>query len=389
MSSYLKIFFSLLRLVSIPVLNFLTLLLGIHFYGKENWGEFINISIWIYFIAFIAKWSGQNFMIKAFSQKPSNIYAVFYSNCIERSVFLLLFMFMFFAFPFKLCVASFFLLITIFVYNSFDSLIVYHQKFKTQLFAEIIGLSFIYLSFLFYDFYNLETIIYLFCISFLIRILIVTIRFKLPTRNIKLKISLQNIITSFPYFLIGFSGWLASKIDIYIISFYFSKKELSEYQLLIACFIMLQAIPAYIILPINKHLFRMTRTTTKKIKRNLILSAFPIVFLFTVLIWIFLEQFMHQEFSLPMYFFVALSTIPSFIYSIDIVQLFRMNKEKAIMKFSFIAVVVNIILMILLIPTMGLLGVIVTICISQWLYLLLISNAYRKVQPLKLEHVLN
>jgi hypothetical protein len=111
MNRYLHLFFSLLKMVTVPLLNFLTLFLGIKFYGKENWGEFISISIWIFFIAFVAKWSGQNYLLKEFSKNTSNYLNIFYSNIIERSVLLLLSMVLFFIFPFQEALSAVILLI--------------------------------------------------------------------------------------------------------------------------------------------------------------------------------------------------------------------------------------------------------------------------------------
>jgi hypothetical protein len=128
MNRLLQLFFSLTKLVSVPLISFLTLFLGIHFYGKENWGEFISVTIWIYFLAFLAKWSGQNYMIRAMSKNTTNYMSLFYSNMLERSIFLLPSILFFLTYPFSIAAASLILLIVVFVYNSFDALIIYKQK---------------------------------------------------------------------------------------------------------------------------------------------------------------------------------------------------------------------------------------------------------------------
>ena len=101
MNRFSQLFFSILKLVSIPIINFLTLFLGIKFYGKENWGEFISIAIWIYFFAFLAKWSGQNYLVKEFSKNPSKVWEIFYSNLLERSCLLITSFLLFLFFPSK------------------------------------------------------------------------------------------------------------------------------------------------------------------------------------------------------------------------------------------------------------------------------------------------
>lgn len=372
MNRFLQLFFSLLRLVTIPLFNFLILFLGVNFYGKENWGLFISISIWIYFLAFISRWSGQNYLIKEFSKNTSNYLSLFYSNTIERSLLLLPSLVLFLFYPMPIALYSITLLILIFIYNTFEILIVYKQRLELQFIVEIIGIGIIFIGFCLLPNFNLSHILLLFCLSFLFKIIILLFNFKLKLNDITLHFSTQNLITSFPFFLIGLSGWLTSKCDIYITSYFFSKKELAEYQILINCFTLLQAIPAYLILPINKHLFRIPEKSILKIKSKISYFTLPIVLTTTVSIWLLLKLVFQINFSFLIYFFAALSTVPTFFYTVDILQFYRKEKEKIIIKYSFTSIILNLLMSIILIPYFKILGVVIAVCISQWLYLFLI-----------------
>jgi O-antigen/teichoic acid export membrane protein len=378
MNKYLQLFFSLLKMVSVPLLNFLTLLLGIKFYGKENWGAFISISIWIYFIAFIAKWSGQNYLIKEFSKNTSNYLTIFYSNIFERSILLIPSVFLFLYFPFSIVISSIVLLLLLFIYNSYDVLLIYNQKLQLQFITEIIGFVILFIGFYLFPVFNLTTIIYLFCLSFLVKISLLFFNFNHSFKAISLQISLSNLFKTIPFFLIGFSGWLASKCDIYVVSYFFSKKELSEYQMLISCFLLLQAIPAYLVLPINKHLFRLPQNAIKKIKNKLIWFTLPIIVLSSILIWFVLSSLVRIQLSFLIYFFAAFSAVPTYFYIVDVMQLYKKNKEKKIIKFSFITAFLNLIALILLVPNFRILGAIISICLAQWLYLFFILKENSK-----------
>lgn len=378
MNRYLQLFFSMLKMVSGPLINFLTLFLGIKFYGKENWGEFISISIWIFFVAFIAKWSGQNYLLKEFSKNTSGYLNIFYSNVLERSVFLLPSMVLFFVFPFHVALSAVIVLVLLFIYNSYEVLIVYNQKFQLQFIAEITGMIIIFIGFFLFPEFNLTTIFYVFSISYLTKSVFLFLNFNHSFKNICIGFSYKNLIQSFPFFLIGFSGWLASKCDIYVVSGFFFKKELSEYQMLISCFLMLQAIPAYLVLPINKHLFRLPQNVIKKIKKKLIWFALPIIVLSSFLIWFVMSYLVHIQFSFIIYFFAAFSTVPTFFYIVDVMQLYKKNKEKEIMKLSFITAFLSLIALFLLVPNFRILGAIISICLAQWLYLFFILKENSK-----------
>lgn len=365
-------------MVSVPLLNFLTLFLGIKFYGKENWGEFISISIWIYFIAFIAKWSGQNYLIKEFSKNTSAYLNIFYSNILERSLLLVPSIILFFVFPFQVALSAVILIVLLFIYNSFEALIIYNQKFQLQFLTEITGMIIIFIGFVIFPVFSLTTIFYVLGVSCLVKICMLLVTFKPSFGKINISFSFMNLAHTFPFFLIGFSGWLASKCDIYVVSIFFFKKELSEYQILISCFLMLQAIPAYLILPVNKHLFRLSQISIKKIKKKLALIAVPIVVLSSLLIWFVLTFFIQIQFSFLIYFFAILATVPAFLYAVDMMQLYKKNKEKIIIKLSFITASLNLILLFLLTPNFRILGAIISICIAQWLYLLFIIKENNK-----------
>lgn len=365
-------------MVSVPLLNFLTLFLGIKFYGKENWGEFISISIWVFFIAFVAKWSGQNYLIKEFSKNTSTYLSIFYSNILERGVLLFPGIALFFIFPFQEALSAVILLILLFIYNSYEALIVYNQKFQLQFLAEITGMIVIFIGFVVSPVFSLTTIFYVLGVSYLVKICMLLVAFKPSFEKINISFSFMNLGHTFPFFLIGFSGWLASKCDIYVVSIFFSKKELSEYQILISCFLMLQAIPAYLILPVNKHLFRLSQIPIKKIKKKLALIALPIIFVSSLLIWFIITFFIQIQFSFLIYFFATLATFPTFFYVVDMMQLYKKNKEKIIMKLSFVTAGLNLIMLFLLTPNFRILGAIISICIAQWLYLLFIIRENNK-----------
>lgn len=372
MNRFLQLCFSLLRLVTLPLFNFLLLFLGVKFYGKENWGVFISISIWIYFLAFLARWSGQNYLIKEFSKNTSNYLSIFYANIIERSLLLLPSLILFVFFPPSITCYSIILLILIFIYNSYEILVIYKQKLELQFLSEIIGLVIIFTGLYFIPDFKLSSILMLFSFSFLVKIIILVFNFKLKFNEISLNFSFQNLKKTFPFFLVGFSGWLASKCDIYVAAYFLTKKELAEYQMLINCFVIIQALPAYLVLPINKHLFRMPKKAISKIKLRMLFLTVPIVTIATFLIWLFLKITFQINFSCLIYFFAALSVVPTFFYTVDILQFYRKGKENKIVYYSFFSIFLNLAMSIILIPQFKILGIVISVCISQWLYLFLI-----------------
>ena len=44
-----------------PVCNFLIIVFGIKTFGKENWGSFITVMIWVLFTTFILSWGNRDY----------------------------------------------------------------------------------------------------------------------------------------------------------------------------------------------------------------------------------------------------------------------------------------------------------------------------------------
>ncbi|MFN3967660.1 hypothetical protein [Flavobacterium sp.] len=379
MNRAFQIVYFLARMFSIPAFNVLTLTVGIHLFGKENWGEYISVSIWVFLISFLAKWSGQTHIIREFSQNPSQIFTIFYSNFIERSVFLSLTLLLFLFTSYNVAIASTLLVILIYVYNSLENLLVYFQKFKTQIVIEIIGFLSLLVGLLAIHSYDLESVIYVFAVSFLFRIIMAAFAIQLPKTKPNLKVNFQNLYKTFPFFLIGFSGWLASKIDLYIVSFYFSKVKLAEYQLFITCFLMVQSLSGLALIPFYKHLYRLPQYVIAKINQNIRFLALPLVGFASLLIWLALENYYSIGYPVLYYILAACASLASFYYSVTALQLYRTNKEKKMVLIGFLTIGIQSLVTLILIQLLNVLGVLLSILIAQWLYLFLINREIKKI----------
>ena len=354
-----------------PIFNFITIAIGISQFGKEDWGILINILLWIFFLSFIAGWGNKEFLIRKFSTSPSTIYNDFYLNFFSRSIFLILSPILFFFFPPTISFLSFFLLILFYCYQSLDSLVVYHQVFFSQLIAESLGFLIVLVYIIYAPSFKLSSVLLVYCLAFTIKLCYLIYQLKLWKTPITFHFSIKDLYGSLYFFLLGFSGWLLSKIDIYIASYYLPKARLSEYQLLITAFLMLQAISALVVVPFTKHIYRLPKNSTIKLKFLLNYIALPLIGIGTFIIWLVLEYIIHLEISLTAYILGGTMTLPSFFYIIDIYEYYKIKQEKKIIIFNFSAAILNFILILLLINTYQFIGILISNCIIQWVLLII------------------
>ena len=102
--------------------------------------------------------------------------------------------------------------------------------------------------------------------------------------------------------------------------------------------------------------------------------AIPIVLVGSISIWIVLEQWVQLGLNWKIYLISLIASLPAFYNVIPILNLYKTNHEKKVLLSNIITAIINMILTILLLPKYGILGVLISVCISQWLYLMIIKR---------------
>jgi len=342
MNKLVKIILNIARSISVSAFNFLIAIIGIKYLGKNNWGAFVQVLLWVYFVAFIANFGNKDFLLREFSKYPSKIHAYFVTSFISRAIFLLLSFLLIAFFPIKIALLGMLLSILIYTYQSLESLIIYNQKFLTQLIAEVFGFALI-CSFIFYvKQLTTQNLILAYCIAFLLKISIILFSITIDFKQTKFTFSLKQI------------------------------------QLLITAFLMLQGFSAMIIYPFSKHLFRLKHQTIGKIKRILIIVCFPIIIVSTFLIWFIFEKVIHLNLATNLYIIGAISALPIYFFIVDIFMLYKEKRETKVMYINFVAAFLNLIMTLLLIPIYGIKGAILSVLITQYALLFLYKFKFVK-----------
>lgn len=355
-----------------PVLNFLIIILGIRQFGKEDWGTLIHISVWISLLAFVLNWGSKDYLIRKYSANPSKVNHFFFSGFFSRNLLLPLGLVFLFFFPTQIGLSALLLVFLSHCYSSLDSLVVYHQKFGAQLTAEILGfgvvLSGIYLS----PDFTLIKFLQLYCLSFLIKNIFLFSALNIWKFQGKMVLSLDQFGESLPFFLLGLSGLLGSKADLYIVNASLPKDSISDYQLLTTAFLMLQSVSGLIISPVNKQFYRSQNQTIDKLKLIFKKIAVPIVIVGGIGIWLILEKWVKLGVDFKLYGVGLMASLPSFYYIVPVFNLYKKKQEKKVLLANVIVALSNALVTFSLLPKFGILGAMISFCFSQWLYLGLI-----------------
>ena len=375
-----KIGINTLRGVLLPVFNFCILSFGILKFGKADWGIILNILVWTSLFTFLLNWGNRDYLIKKFSFNPSKIYTDFYTIFFSRFLLVFLCFPIFLLYPFEKAFLGFVIIILGFVINSFDSLYVFKQQFKEQLVVDFIGFLLLFVSFFFLTEFSVLNILTIYCFAYFLKSILSFFLLKLNKTNFHFKISLNELKVSFPFFLIGLSGLLSSKIDLYFANSILDPEKITIYQTLTTSFILLHAVPGFVTISVSKHIMRASEKLLSKIERILLLLAVPISLLGSFAIAVFLKFALKIE--LEWYYFLIgfLSCIPLYITSILTLQLYKHNLEKKVVISGFISATSNLILCFLL-SQFGILGFFISFSVTQWIFLICIKCFLKNVSP--------
>lgn len=358
-----------------PLVNFSVLFFGIKYFGKESWGALINVMIWVFFFSLILNWGNKDYLLRKYSETPHHMMHFFYSNFLTRSFLLVTCLILFLFFPTTIAFYAILLIILLHCYRSLDSLVIFFQQFEMQLAAEFLGLLILLGGILYVEAFDLKTFLILYCWTYCLKIVWLFWKLQLWNKPFTFQLSTDEFKGGFLFFCIGFSGWLVSKIDVYVVDFYFSHTTLSEYQMFMSSFLILQALPTLIIMPFTKHVYRLPHLKMQQLKLKLSLISIPLISLGTFFIWVILNYFLNLNLHYTYYFLGGLSTIPCFLYSLDVMELYKAHFETKVVYINLIGAILNIVLLVIFIEEYQIIGVISSICIVQWVLLWMYKKA--------------
>jgi O-antigen/teichoic acid export membrane protein len=185
-----------------------------------------------------------------------------------------------------------------------------------------------------------------------------------------LKVDFNLLKLGLPFTLLAITGFLQSKVDLYVLNFYRDKATLGNYQIISGLFVFSQSIAGIIALPYIKNIFRMSATAIIKIK-NLLKWFGLIGSIITTIAIYFVLKIYEIELSLKGYVFGFFISFLCYLYTIDLYVLLKQNKEFTIVKISTLCLIINLLLSILFLSLgMNLEGVLLANAICQFIAVL-------------------
>lgn len=366
--------FNVLRHLLVPLSQFILAKVAIDQQGTTFWGQIVGIMIYVQLAAMLTSWGQKEYSLREMSLNPAKERHIWNRTFWTRTPLLLAGILIL-----SLSIPSYAIgpvivwTCSLFAIQSFESLVL--ARNKTQAF----GISEIVISFLFiaiiwwlrdYEF-MVGQVLWLLAGVNLARALYSLMVFR-STLIFQIAFDWGFFKKSLPFFLLGLSGMLFSKVDLYVADFYLSESDLGQYQLFITAFIQIQAMAGFILMPFAKNLFRLRISQILSLAFRFFLFGILITSIGALAIRFLLKEVYSIELEHQVYALGFLFASSTFFCLPIIHYLYGQKLEKRILVLNWSGFVLNLTLSIALIIPLGFKGLILATAIAQ----LLISVVY-------------
>ncbi len=347
---FIPILLNIIRSILTPMLTLILSYIIINNFSKTLWGNFVEIQLYFFIALIFADWGTKTYLQKAFSNNPSNMIANWQQQFLARiPIALLCLVGLFFFIELDNIFFLVFWFLSAFFFNSFLSILFYNRDYILLIIIEVS--SFLLLNTLFIitkEDLTINKFIVFYAIYIFYKAIIVSIKYHKFLKFKTVQINITDLKFGFPFLLIGITGFLHSKIDLYTYSFFSNSIALGEYQIISSFFIFSQSAVTILLFPYIKNIYRINLKSLKKLRVKL---AFFGIFINTFII-ILIAYLLRKYFLINLTFIEYIAgffiSYPSYIYSIKVFEFFKLNKEKRVVIISIIGLLLNFTLSITL-----------------------------------------
>src|SRR5215510_5160164 len=171
-------------------------------------------------------------------------------------------------------------------------------------------------------------------------------------------------------FLLGFSGILQSRMDLYCVNYFLPKGKVGQYQVFANVMTYWQSLAAFILIPFVKNMYRLPEGSILKIETRLFVFGIVMLVPALALTHVILSGLYHFTISFSILLFGGLLVLPVYLYVPIIYVLYRASLQSAVLTISLLGAVVSLSLNLALLPRVGMIGAVLASTAAQWLMLI-------------------
>jgi O-antigen/teichoic acid export membrane protein len=365
----------------LPIFSIAISFFAIRLTSVELWGEFVSVMIIVQFVAHLASWGNKDYLLREFSRFPGRIAENWQISLLTRLVLLCGLCLIMVLLGYSWLRVSLMILWTagIVIVQSYESLVLYRKAFLFSLWVETGAIFLLIIGVVSVGANNtIDKLLLLFAVIQILKAVIYVGRFREILSEFSIRIDLQYFRLAFPFFLLGFSGLLASRIDLYAVSYYMEERDVARYQVFINLMLYLQSVSAFIVTPYVKNIYRMENQTISKISRRLFVFGIVILIPALIIVYWLLITLYDIRFSVEFLALGGAFVLPIYAYLPLIHRLYKLNRTGIVLVVNLVGAGANLALNVILLPNIGVSGAILSSAVIQWAMLAVYVAEFRE-----------
>lgn len=336
------------------------------------WGEMVQLLLWTGLAGNIMAWGNKDYLVRSFSIDPSSIGASWQHSFGSRSLLLpaMLVLLLFIPMPLPVMVWTGLLLTAKFIYMSYDALIVFRRKFAVTLLLESAGFIFIGAGIFYLQPADLSVLLSCFAIAEMLKSIAVVLLFRNAVLPLPFRDYDSNYFKSaFSFFLLYFTGMLASRVDLICITTFFDKAAVARYQVLMSFLQAIQLFIPILLIPYLSFIYRLPVASIRKMALRLFIVGMLIAAIAVFSSSVLLPVIYRFQYDPVVFLLGWLMVIPGFYYAPLIYRLFKNNRQHIVVLISLLFIVLTVALIFILIKILPqpFTAIFIALAMAQWI----------------------
>jgi O-antigen/teichoic acid export membrane protein len=343
----------------LPLLSPLVSLLVIRLASAELWGAFVQVLLLTQLVAHVLVWGNKEYLLREFSRQPARIKTIWQGTLLTRALLIVGFAPIAIALSmpwWRAALLTLWALATT-IDQSHEVLVAYHKAFVGQMLVDLGGLGLLLAGVLWpgggpSGSLTLDGLIGLFALVEAAKAgaLLLWLR-PCTLRRAALRINLAYFRLALPFFLLGLSGMLQSRIDQYCVTIWLSRREVAHYQVLTNFLLYAQALAAIALVPFLKGMYRLRTQVLLRLSLTLLLSGLALIGPIMGALALIMARLYNVDLPLSTLLLGGLSVLPIYYYLPIIYALYKVDRQSAVLRINLLGIAVNLLLSLLLLPT--------------------------------------
>lgn len=342
--------------------------------GATEWGAFVGTQIVVGLVVHALSWGNKDWMLRRAAAEPASVGRLWQRALWTRARFL------------PIAVVIVLLLghtpgttlwvvlwvLAAFLVQSLDAPVLISRTFKMAIAVEVASFAAVVWMLLQPAALGEAEVIRAMAVGAIVRaVLLMVMLVKRLGPTIDVRFEPGYLAAAAPFFLLGLSGMLQSKMDLYMANLFLGDAEIGRYQVIVNTFIMIQAAGAFLVVPFAKTLYRVGDKVAAGFARSVMVIGIGITVVGVGASWVLLNRVYFFDLGPTWFVLGALLVIPVFGFVTKVYRLYRVGRERSVAVVSFVGAAVNLVVSVVLLQRIGGIGALAGSVVSQWVTLLM------------------